>query len=258
MIFKNYDLIFKLISREISEKYTGTVLGIFWVVLNPLLLVFVYCLVFTQIFKASWAENSSPYYYFMMLYCGLIVFNLYSDIINKSTNILDSNKNFITKIKFPIEILLINSVGVSLFNASLNFLILILFSFYYFGEVNFLVLYLPFILTPFLIILLGISFIFSIVGVYFKDFKNIVSFLLALQYFMTPIFYPLSRVPEKYRFYIETTPVTFTIEQVRYILIERINPNFYELLVYLIISIIILMAMSSLFNKCKSGLSDAF
>jgi lipopolysaccharide transport system permease protein len=258
MIFKNYELIFKLISREISEKYTGTVLGIFWVVLNPLLLVFVYCFVFTQIFKASWVDNSSPYYYFMMLYCGLIIFNLYSDVINKSTDILYCNKNFITKIKFPVEILLITSVGVSLFNATLNFLILILISLYYFYEVNYSILFLPLILIPFIIMLLGISFIFSIVGVYFKDFKNIVSFLLTLQYFMTPIFYPLSRVPEKYRFYLELTPVTFTIEQVRHVLIERINPNFYELFIYLLISIAILIVMSILFNKCKSGFSDAF
>lgn len=253
----NRRLILNLATRDINSRYKGSFLGIIWSFLNPMMMLCIYTFVFSVIFKARWPGGSESRTEFaLVLFSGLIIFNLFAECINNSPHLISGNINYVKKIKFPLEILPFVSLGASLFHFSVSFIIWLVFYIIIFGIPSFKIIFLSLILIPFIFTILGFSWFISSLTVYFKDFNQIVTIFTTILMFLSPIFYPIGAVPEKFRIIMLFNPVAGTIEQAREILIWNGNFELFSWLINLTGSILFSIFGFIWFIKTKRGFAD--
>jgi len=217
----------------------------------------VYTFVFSVVFKARWsAESTSKTEFALILFAGLIVFNLFSDCINRAPGLIIANINYVKKVVFPIEILPVVTLGAALFHGLISLAVWILFYIIFFGYPHFTWLLLPLVLLPLLLLTAGASWIFASLGVYLRDMAQIVGILSLMLMFLSPIFFPVSALPVDYQKFLFLNPLTSIIEQVRDILIWGRLPDISGYFIHLIFSTIFACLGFAWFQKTRSGFAD--
>lgn len=257
-ILANWELIYQMIERELLGRYKGSILGIAWSFLNPILMLVVYTLVFSVVFKAKWglSTSESSVEFALILFTGMIVFNFFAEVINKAPFLIIHNINYVKKIVFPLEILSIVSIGAALIHAFIGFIILLL-ALVAFGEsINLTIIYLPLIFIPFIAVTLGISWILASLGVYIRDIGQIIGFFTTMLMFLSPVFYPLDSLPAKLRIWVMLNPVTFIIEQVRQVVIIGELPDWFGLAAYTVTGVFLMYGGYAWFQKTRRGFAD--
>jgi ABC-type polysaccharide/polyol phosphate export permease len=186
-------LIQSLVSRELKARYRGSVLGFFWSFFNPLLLLLVYTFVFTIVLPGGWDEKLGPRALF--LFCGLLPWTWFSSSLVDSSNVLISGGNLIKKVMFPAEVLPIVSVLSNLVHFLFGLIILVIFLVYYHAPLQASELvWFPAVVFVQLLLSLGLALILSALTVHFRDIKDILSNVITLWFFVTPIIYPMSEI----------------------------------------------------------------
>lgn len=253
----NGPLIASLTKREILGRYQGSYIGVMWSLINPLLMLLVYTFVFSVIFKARWpGGGDSKAEFALMLFAGLIVFNLFAECINRAPTLITSNVNYVKKVIFPLEVLPLVSLGVAFFHAIVSLLVWLLAYIFLFGLPQITVLLLPLIFIPLALFVLGASWLLASFGVFFRDANQFISMLVAILMFMTPIFYPSSALPEKYQIYLMLNPITPVVEQVRDVLFWGRFPDIAIYLTGLLISAFCAVLGLIFFQKTRAGFAD--
>ena len=239
----NRELILQLTRREIIGRYTGSFFGLAWSVIHPLLLLLVYTFVFSVIFKTRWnVEGTTSHGNFaLVLFVGMILHTLISEVLSQAPNKILQNINYVKKVVFPLEILNIVSVLSALFHAFISFTVLIIAVTIFKGMPPFSVILLPIIVFPFALLTLGISWILSSLGVFFRDLSQIIGILLTALMFLAPIFYPISALPGDWQSYIYLNPLTFPIEQSRAIILYSQDIEWRSLFNYSAVSLVIFL-----------------
>lgn len=254
--WRNRSLIRQLVAREMFSRYQGTHLGVTWVVLEPLLMLSVYTTVFYLIFKRHWrSAEESVLEYAVILFSGLIVFNIFREVVNDAPKLILRNVNYVKKVVFPLEILPV----VSIFSAASHFIIsaLLLLTCLIIGfDIHLQVLYVPLILLPYLLILFGVAMFLASFGVFFRDIGQVVSLLITAALFLSAVFYPVSSVPENYRIFFYVNPVAFSIEQFREAVIWGHAPDWRWLLLYYPLGLLIGWLGIFWFQKTRKGFAD--
>jgi lipopolysaccharide transport system permease protein len=244
--------------RDVISRYRGSIIGLAWSFFNPIFMLSVYTIVFSLIFKAKWSvdEGENKIQFALILFTGMIVLNLLSEVLNRAPGLILSNVNYVKKVVFPLEILPVVSLCVALFHASVSFLVLIIAFVVFNGYFNLSTFLIPIIILPFLILLLGISWILASLGVFIRDVGQTIGLLTTLLMFLSPVFYPISAVPEKLKPFILANPMTFIIEQLRLSVIWDKPINWTGLSIYLIIAILFLFVGFAWFQKTRKGFAD--
>lgn len=256
-IRNNAALIWRLSKRDIESRYRGTFLGILWAIFIPVLLLLVYTFVFSVVFKARWGEdNTGQGSFALILFCGLIFFNLFAECINRAPTLILSNAIYVKKILFPLEILPIVTIISALFNFILSYLVLMVGYLFIEGIPSFEVLLVPLLLIPFCLLTLGLTYFLASLGVFVRDLGQIVGVFVMILMFLSPIFYPLAAIPEKYQAIINLSPVTIIIGAARGLMFRAAIPNLPLLGGYLIVSIIVLYLGFLWFKKTEKGFAD--
>ncbi|MBU5349342.1 ABC transporter permease [Paenibacillus lautus] len=256
-IIKHRELLFQLTKREIATRYKGSYLGLFWFIVQPLLMLVVYTFVFSVVFKARWgATEANNLEYSLILFSGITTYNLFSDIISRAPNLITSNTNYVKKVVFPLELLPLVTLLSSLFFSSISYVILLVFIFIMNGGLNWTTVMLPIIILPLCFLSLGLSWIVSSLGVFFRDINHLVGVLLTALMFLSPVFYPVESVPENMRIIYSFNPLSYVIEEVRNILLVGTFPHIGQTILGLLISITILVIGYKWFVKTKRGFSD--
>ncbi|HVL68496.1 MAG TPA: ABC transporter permease [Vicinamibacterales bacterium] len=196
-LFRYRGLIQSLVARELKARYRGSVLGFFWSFINPLLLLLIYTFVFAYIMPGRFAAGDVPVRfsdaepYALFLFCGLLPWTWFSSSLNESAGVLISGGNLIKKVLFPAEVLPIVTVLANMVHFFLGLPILALFLLYYGAPVSAVELvWFPAIVLVQLILTLGFALLLSALSVHFRDIRDILSNLLTLWFFATPIIYP--------------------------------------------------------------------
>jgi lipopolysaccharide transport system permease protein len=200
------DLLFLLTKKEITLKYKRTVLGIFWSLLNPILLAIVLFIAF-KVFMRIKMEN----YTFFFL-SALFPWNWFSASVTMSTGTLIGNVNLIKKIRFPRHFLVLATILGQFVNFIFALPIIIGFSCFY-GKgpgINWLIT-VPILIVIQFFVTTGICLVISIVNAYFRDMEHIIGVVVSMLFWMTPIIYPLDIVPEAYRIFLILNPLTYLI-----------------------------------------------
>ncbi|MCP5243552.1 MAG: ABC transporter permease [Burkholderiales bacterium] len=248
-----------MIKREIASRYRGSILGVLWSFVTPLLMLAIYTFVFSVVFKVRLAltnDTDNRFEFAMLLFAGLIVFNLFSECLTRAPALILNNTNYVKRIIFPLEILPWITLGAALFHTCISYLILFVFLLIIGQPVFWTAMLLPVVLLPFALLTLGISWFLASVGVFVRDIGQFIGLVLTMLLFMSPIFYPASALPESVRAYLFLNPLTFIIEQTRAVIIYGQLPDWAGMGIYYVTGFLIAWAGLTWFQKTRKGFSD--
>ena len=255
----NRNLILQMTKREVLGRYKGSVMGIAWSFFNPVLMLLVYTFVFSEIFKSRWGgigADDSKTQFAVVLFVGMIVLGLFSDVINRAPGLIISNINYVKKVVFPIEILPVIAMSAALFHCLISLSVLLSAFAIFNGYLHWTTVFIPVVLLPLVILCTGLSWMLSSIGVFLRDAGQTIGILTMMLTFLSPVFYPVSAVPQRFRPFIMANPLTFIIEQAREVLIWGRLPNWAGLGIYTLASTVIAWAGYAWFQKTKKGFAD--
>jgi len=256
-LIKHQSLILQLAKREVSSRYRGSVMGFFWTLLNPLLMLTIYTLIFGYVFKARWGEmNLGDGGFALTLFCGLIVHGMFAECINRAPVLITSNVNYVKKVVFPIEILPWVVIYAALFHTLMSLVVLSVFSILVNGSVPLTLLWLPVVFIPYILFLVGCLWLFSALGVFLPDIRQLMGLLTTALLFLSPVFYPISALPKSMQGLIYLNPLTLIIEQTREIFLWGNTPDFKLLFLYSLVAMTIAVIGFVWFQKSRRGFAD--
>jgi len=207
-------LLGQLIKRDVLLRYRGAMFGVAWVFINPLIMLCIYAYVFGHIFQARWPQQGNGAPFWLVLYSGLIAFNIFSDTVSRAPTAVKNYPNFVKKIIFPVEILPLVPLGAAIVHGVFNILIL-LAALAWTGLLNSHVALYPIMLAPIVLFALGIFWFLAARGVFIKDMSQIVPPFVQMAMFLSPVLYPASAVPEAIRAFYSYNPLGAVIEACR-------------------------------------------
>lgn len=256
-LWRNRSLILALAKREVLGRYRGSAMGLLWSFFNPLFMLSVYTFVFSVVFRARWNTGSdSKTEFALVLFAGLIVFNLFAECINRAPGVIISNVNYVKKVVFPLEVLPFVTLVSGLFHAAISLGVWLLAYILFFGIPHATVLFLPLILMPLLLLVMGLSWTLASLGVYVRDVTQFITILTTVLMFVSPIFYPASALPDAYRSVLYLNPLTTVIEQLRAVLYFGRSPDFVLLAIYCGAALLIASLGFAWFQKTRKGFAD--
>lgn len=256
----HYPLVAQMIKREVLGRYRGSILGLLWSFVNPILMLAVYTFVFSIVFEVRLDQTQTLYddkfAFALLLFAGLIIFNLFSECVSRAPGLILANVNYVKKIIFPLEILPWITLGSALFHAGINFLVLFVFLMLTDHPIHATLIYLPIIILPFLLLIMGLSWLLASIGVFVRDISQFIGLVLTVLLFMSPIFYPASALPESVRDYLFLNPLTFIIEQVRSVTLYGRLPDWQGLMIYYGLALFVAWGGLMWFEKTRKGFAD--
>ncbi|RZN98791.1 ABC transporter permease [Pseudomonas moorei] len=257
--WRNRQIISQMSKREVVGRYKGSAFGLAWSLFNPILMLVVYTFVFSEIFKARWGGaggDDSKTQFAVVLFVGIIVLNLFCDVINRAPSLIVANANFVKKVIFPVETLSLVTVLAALFNSLINVCVLLVALLVFNGFIPWTAILIPLVILPLVILVLGLSWFLASLGVFIRDVGQTVTIITTVLMFLSPVFYPLDAVPERFRPFILLNPLTFIIEQSRAVLVWGNLPDWKGLLMYCSASVIIAFIGYVWFQKTRKGFAD--
>jgi ABC-type polysaccharide/polyol phosphate export permease len=246
-------LISSLVGRELKARYRGSVLGFFWSFVNPLLLLLTYGLVFTYMLKGVRSPATEPY--FLFLFCGILPWTWFSSSLLESAGVLIAGGNLIKKVLFPAEVLPVVTVLANLAHFLLGLPILLLFLLVK-GHLGWTALLLPLPLLVQLVLTLGLALLVSALTVHFRDIQNILSHLLHLWFFATPVLYPYAETSGALHTLLRLNPMTHVLTSYQELLFHGSARVSRGLLLALLCGLLALAAGLFVFDRLRDTLPE--
>ena len=229
---KYKDLLIQLVERDIKTRYRGSRLGLAWTTLNPMIMISVYTIVFSKVFRARWSgvdTANDPIYYGLNLFCGLIVFQIFAECATRGPTLITSNPNYVKKIVFPLHTLGAMITCSSSIHAIISLIILITAKSLLTGSISYHIFFIPIIWLPMILGCLGMTWLLSTIGVFIRDIGQIMSAMVSMMMFLSPIFYPAEALPQGLRWISHLNPLSLIIENTRDIVMTGILPRVGEI-----------------------------
>ena len=257
IIFRNRYLLWQLVKKDIRQRYQGSVLGFLWTIIVPVLMLIIYTFMFSEVFQAKWdIDTSDKYQFALILFCGLSAFSLVSEVMNRSTTLIISNTNYVKKVIFPLELLPVVLTCSAFFNSLISFIILVIARLFLYQEISKTIYLFILAFLPLIIFTIGVGLLISAISVYLKDISNFISVFVTILMYMSPVFFPLSSVPENFRSMCEINPMTFMIENLRKVVLygEYMDTTFF--VKSCAIAFFFYFLGSIVFKRAKEGFAD--
>ncbi|WP_367715653.1 ABC transporter permease [Nitratireductor sp. GISD-1A_MAKvit] len=243
--------------RDITSRYRGSMMGLVWSFVTPVLLLGVYTVVFSGIFRARVSAGSgSAADFALQLFAGLIVHGLAAEVLSRAPGLIAGNTGYVKKVMFPLEILPLVLILSAVFHGIISVVILMIFQLFVHQHIAPTIIFVPLVLLPYMIFLAGISWLVSAAGVFIRDISQITGFVITLLLFLSPVFYPASTLPEQWQFVLILNPLTIVIEQMRAVVLYGELPHFLALFVFTLISLLVFWAGLFSFSKLKREFAD--
>ncbi|MEO5607352.1 MAG: ABC transporter permease [Polaromonas sp.] len=256
--FSNRSLLWQFARREVLGRYRGSLLGLTWSFLTPLLMLGVYSFVFIGVFKARWPgmEKGGGVEFALQVFAGLVVFNLFAEVAGRAPNLVVEQPNLVKKVIFPVELLTWITVLSGLFHLLISVASLLIVLLIARGGLPVTALALPLVLLPFLPFLLGLGWFLSALGVFVRDVGQMMSMVVSLTMFMSPVFYSVATLDARWRFWMHLNPLTLIIEQVRTVVLLGQWPAWGALGLYALLACLFAMAGAIFFQMTRKGFAD--
>ncbi len=258
-LWRNRQLIVQMIKREVVGRYKGSVMGLAWSFFNPVFMLVVYTFVFSKIFKSRWGGaggDDSKTQFAVLLFVGMIVLSLFSEVLNRAPGLILSNVNYVKKVVFPLEILPVIAMGAALFHSLISLAVLLAAFALFNGYLHWTAVFIPLVLLPLVILTTGLAWMLASLGVFLRDVGQTIGIVTTVLMFLSPVFYPLAAVPSGFRPIIMANPLTFIIEQAREVLVWGHLPDWMSLGAYTLAAIAIAWAGYAWFQKTRKGFAD--
>jgi lipopolysaccharide transport system permease protein len=244
------------VKREFQSKYRNSVLGAAWTIINPLAMIIVYTVIFSQIMRAKLPGVDSAFAYSIFLCAGVLTWGLFAEIAGRGQNVFLENANLLKKLSFPRLCLPVTVVA----NAGLNFCIIFgLFTAFLLISGNFPGL--PFLaLFPLLALLvlfsIGLGITLGVLNVFFRDVGQFFGIFLTFWFWLTPIVYPISILPERLQPYMNLNPMTRLINAFQVVLVNGQWPNWYSLWPVVVLALLLCIFGFGLYRRHAGEMVD--
>lgn len=255
---KHRSLIFQLVRRDILSRYRGSLLGMGWSLVTPMLMLGVYTFVFVGVFRARWpgAEQGGGVEFALQMLAGLMVFNLFAEMAAQAPRLVLDQANLVTKVVFPLEILPWVKLLSGLFYLVLNALVLVLATWLVRGTLPPTALVLPLVMLPLLPFLLGLGWLLAALGVYVRDVGHAMGLVVNLAMFLSPVFYSAHTLAPEWQGALYANPLTLVIESVRQVVLQGVWPNVSALLLYSALALGFAALGGVFFDTTRKGFTD--
>lgn len=262
MLLQHIALALSLIRREIAGRYRGSVFGLLWSLLNPLFMLAVYTFVFGVVMKSRWTmpdqQNAthSTGQFAVILFCGLIVFQFFAEVVSIAPGLILNNANYVKKIVFPVQILPVVSAGAALFHTAVSLFVLLAFAYAIFGHIPLTLCLAPVVFAPLIVMVLGVAWLLASIGVYFRDMGQIVAPLVTATMFLSPVFFQRASLPVWLQPWLSLNPLTIPVESFRDVVIFGLLPDWTSLFYYSGVAIAVAFLGYHFFQKTRRGFAD--
>jgi lipopolysaccharide transport system permease protein len=238
--------------RDITIRYRQTILGITWVILQPLLAAGIFSVVFGKVAKLP----SGGVSYLLFSYAGLLGWNFFNTIVSRSSTSLVANSSLVSKVFFPRMLVPLSTVCSALVDLSVAFCLLIFLWISYGVYPGIAILLFPIWLFMFMMLATGIGMVASALMVKYRDINYIVPFALQLLLYASPIAYSVSAVPHNYRLFFDINPITWLVADMRWSLLNQPAPSQMHILLSVTVPIAVFMLGAMIFEKMERGFAD--
>jgi len=257
-LWRNRQLILQLARRDVISRYRGSLMGLAWSFLTPLLMLVVYTFVFSVVFKARWNINveESKTDFAIILFTGMIVFNLFAEIVNRAPGLIVSNTNYVKKVVFPLEIFSWVTLGSVLFHSLVSLVVLLLAQIVLNHSLPWTVIFFPLVLLPLIFASVGVAWFLAALGVFVRDIGQLTSVFTTVLMFLSAVFYPLTSLPERYQGLLMINPLVLIITESRKVLIFGSQPDWFSLGIALLVGFGLAAAGFWWFQKTRKGFAD--
>lgn len=243
--------------REVAGRYRGSALGLLWSFFNPVLMLVVYTVVFSVVFKARWpGGGESRVEFALVLFAGLMVFNFFSECVNRAPSLVVGNANYVKKVVFPLEILPIVGLGAAGFHLLVSLCVWLVFYGIFFGLPHPTLLQLPFVLVPLVLMTAGLCWLLASLAAYLRDVGQVVAVGTTVLLFLSPVFFPVAVLPPSYQVVVRLSPLTFVVEQAREVMVWGHGVQWPAWSAYTAVSAAIAWLGFAWFQKTRKGFAD--
>lgn len=250
-------MVWELSKREVLARYRGSMLGLCWSFSQPLLLLAIYSVVFGIIFDAKWsAAESGDAPFALILFAGLVVYSLFAECVARAPMLVLAQPTYVKKVVFPLEILPWVAMASAMFHAVISLTALVLIQALVGSLAGPAILAIPFVLIPAILFTLGLTWFLAALGVFFRDAVHTVSLFTTVVLFMSPVFYPMSALPEPLRSIAWLNPLALVIEDLRAILFVGTQPHWLALTGSAVLGLMMAAAGFLWFEKTRPGFAD--
>ena len=258
-LLRLWSLFFQLTKREVENKYRGAGLGMVWTILTPLMMLGVYTFVFGTVFTSKWAVGdapSSPFQFAVILFSGLIVFQVFADVVTRAPVLILQNSMLVKRVVFPLGLLVPVVLGAALFHAFVSFLILLPFIWLLMGKLSATIFYAPLIMAALSLMVLGIGWFLASLGTFVRDISQVIGTVTTALMFLSPIFFPLSSLPEWIRPIVAFNPLSIPVEEMRNAVVFGQQPDFIRLGIYAAVACFVAAFGFAWFRATRKAFAD--
>lgn len=245
------EMVVSLVRRDLKSRYKGSVLGFFWMFLNPLLQLAVYTAVFSTIMRMGIEK------FYLFLFVALVPWIFFSTCLSNGTTVIFAQQDMVKKIYFPREVLPLSFAISQFVNMLLSFLVI--FVVVAFSGVKITLsafMWLPFVMLVEFILALGVTYLVSALNVYFRDLEHILGIVSMAWMYLTPILYPVEMVPQAYVQLFYFNPMTSIIIAYRDILYYGRAPQVRTLMNAVMMGVVVLVAGQIVFGKLQRRFAE--
>ncbi len=255
-LYNHRVLIWNFVKRDISSKYVGSLLGLYWSVINPVITLAVYFVVFGLFLKARLPGNDNIWDFSLYLSAGILPWTAFSESVMRASGSIVNNKNYIKKVPFPSEIFPVYTILSEFINLLIGLAIFMILFIILKGAPSIYIVFLPIGIVLQMMFTLSLSLIFSSATVFFRDIPQILGSLFMIWFWGTPIVYTVNVIPESMMWIVHLNPAYYMLEIYRDMLFYGRFPGLDKLLPFLLFSIIFLYISIFIFQKTKRGFSE--
>ena len=245
--------------RNVRSLYGGSLLGLFWMVAKPLMMLLVFTLVFGVVFQSRFGQataSSNPVDFGLILFVGLSIFTLMADMLGKAPGLIPGNANFVKRVAFPLDVLVVSEFAATLLQLLVSLAIFVVFMLVRHQSLPLASLAVPFVLLPFACFVLGLSWLLASLGTYLRDMAQVVGVAVTVLMFLSPIFFPVSALPQVLQDWMFLNPVADAVEQARGAFFAGLWPDAWTLLRQYIVGGLSLWLGWAWFELTREGFAD--
>jgi ABC-2 type transport system permease protein len=230
-LYEYREMLFSMVKKDLRTRYRGSFLGFLWTFINPLLQLIVYSIVFSTIMRMN------IYNFAMFLFVALLPWIFFSTSITQSTTIVMANSNLVKKIYFPRIILPISVALTGFMNMIFGFVIVFIALIIFKIQLSASIILLPIVMINELLFVIGLNIVFSALNIFFRDLEHILGIITMAWFYLTPIIFPVTMIPDKYLKLFFLNPMTSIILPYRDILYYGLWPSKKSLLLVFLMSL---------------------
>lgn len=255
-LWAHRQVIRQLGARQVQSRHRGSVLGMAWTLLNPLLLLAVYTLIFSVVLRVGGQSAAERVEFAVMMFTGMVLFSVFSDTLSRAPLAISSRPNYVKKVVFPLEALPASELYASLVLGAASLVVLLVAIAIVQGGFAVTALAFPLVLPPLVLLTLGASWLVSALSVFVRDIATSIGVVVTMLFFLTPVFWQVPDWPPELQTYVWLNPLAVLVEAARDCLLRDLWPDPLRMTLVYVASFAVAMLGFAWFRHSKRGFAD--